>query len=238
VTAFALFGVIGQAQSATVSLSNITGTWFDADPGSVVTSNSGGGTSSTEIRWSASGYNFIAAAGASANVPPSPSPSFVLGTFQHVNQPIFSDAITAVSLRVQSDIMVDAVTIGPKQFEFRFTHDETPNDENPCAYGGANNQGVNINGCADRVTVSFLQGSESFFVGNDEYTLRIVGFVQDDSPTTAFLTAERQINTALLRADVVLRSDVTTPPIPEPSTYAMLMLGLGGIAAAARRRRS
>ena len=67
--------------------------------------------------------------------------------------------------------LLDNVSQGFKSFVFDFVHNETDNGANPCANGGANNAGVNINGCADSVTFLYNSLSDSFTVDGIEYTL-------------------------------------------------------------------
>jgi hypothetical protein len=233
-TAALLLASVG-AQAATVTLSNIFGTWFDADPAANITSNTGGGTASTEVRWGgASGYDFDAAASGMAIVPPSPSASFVIGDFSHVNFPISAGtSITEIKLRVTADIDVDGTSVGNRAFVFRFLHDETPNGDDPCAFGGANGVGVNANGCADRVRVQFTDASDSFLIGSDVYTVNIFGFNAGGSVVSEFLTAEMATNTAQLLANVTLRRDVTGVPVP--GTWALAGLALAVVAVQRRR---
>lgn len=233
-----LLGAVATAQAATVTFSNIKGTWFDAIPGATIT---GDATANPVARWGVdtgsgrSGYDFVAAGGSPfVNVPPSPSGQFKLGDFTHVNQPILAPSITGIKLQVTADVDVDGTGVGNKQFVFQFLHDETPNGATPCAYGGANNQGVNINGCADRVTTNFLDASDSFMIGSDQYTINIVGFqlAAGGTPVTEFLTIESLNNTAGLFAEVL----VDTRSIPEPGMLALVGVGLLGAAAARRRK--
>jgi hypothetical protein len=220
------------ASAATVSFSNILGTWFDASPAAAITSNTGAGTGNTQVRWDFdSGYNFTSVASASVAVPPSPSATFALGTFSHVNFPVFS-SISAIKLGVKADIEVDGVSVGTRNFVFQFLHDETPNGSDPCAYGGANGVGVNINGCADRVRVQFTDASESFEIGGLVYTVNVFGFESGGSTVTDFLTAERATNTARLIANVTLRDSLT---VSAPGTASLAVLSLLGMAALRRR---
>jgi hypothetical protein len=230
----ASLGLMGAtASAATVSFSNILGTWFDADPAANITSNTGAGTANTSIRWGgASGYDFGAVASASVTVPPSPSATFALGSFSHVNFPILS-SITGVKLRVTADIAVDGTDVGNRAFVFQFLHDETPNDSDPCDYGGANGVGVNVNGCADRVRVQFTDASESFQIGGVFYTVNVFGFESGGTTVTDFLTAERATNTARLIANVTTRDSLT---VSAPGTASLAVLSLLGLAALRRRQ--
>jgi len=225
-------GAVIGAHASTVTLGNITGLWYDATPGSSITSNTGE-SSFAQIAWDGSGYDFAASSGVDIDVPPSPSSSFSLGSFSHVNEPT-SFSINATKLQVSADVFVDGVSAGRKSFDFQFTHDETNNGGSTCPYGGANGQGVNINGCADRVGVSFIDSSDSFLIGTELYTLDILGFQTASGFVDSFLTAERMTNTADLVANVSLRSQVS--PVPEPAPLALMAGGLMVVGWRARRR--
>lgn len=180
-----------------------------------------------------SGYTFQSPSGQPivATVPPSPSPDFILGTFQHLNNPIpAGSSITGIDLTVSTDVKIEGVDEGILSFQFHFTHNETDNGANPCADGGQNGHGVNVNGCADHVTVNALSDTAQFTIGGDHYTIDIIGFEQNGVITNGFWTEEGVTNTADLAAHVSLFSDVVTiPGAPEPSTWAMGLMGFAGL---------
>ncbi len=140
-------------------------------------------------------------------IPPGASGIGVLGTFTHENFPITPPTLQSIQLRVYTDIAVNQgagdVPLGNFQFLFDFTHDETPNGGVPggpftgtCPYSNnadfTNGVGVNVNGCADRVTVSALNNVTNFTIGTVHYTLTILGFSSDGCATnkSSFLTTE------------------------------------------------
>jgi hypothetical protein len=226
------------ALAALVQISNITANWFNADPGSATIGHSG---STATIRWGIgdpipsvqSGYNFTPnGAGISATVPPSAGP-FDLGTFEHLNFPIFEPFLQSVDLMVTADVSINGNPMGTLTLVFDFTHDETINNLNPCPYGGANGQGININGCADKVSVSAGGGTSTFLAGGEKVTLTTIGFSQDGGNTVMsnFFTIENQNNTA----DLFVNISATLAEVPEPGSLALIGVALLGVVALTRR---
>lgn len=232
------------ASAAVVDFTNITGTWFDVvslgGPAPTFINN---GTANASVRWGSdtgsgqSGYDFVALAIPSLSVsPPGGSAATSIATFRHINQPISAGtSISSIKLNFTTDVLVDSNLFGTVSFIYSFGHDETPNAADPCAYGGANGQGVNINGCADRVTVNFNSQSDFFTIDGFDYALDVVGFLVGGNPATNFLTRERFDNEAELRGRLVLYSEAG---VPEPATWAMMIAGFGLVGAAARRRKA
>ncbi len=239
---------LAPANAATViEFRNVSGEWFNAvaaGPNTNATYSNNAVTSNATVRWGTgdprSGYDFTT----SATDPSltvdlgSPSDSTVIGNFAHRNYVIGSNTgITAVSLKFNTDVYVDNAFLQNVTFIYDFNHWETPNDAKPCANGGRNERGINSNGCADRVQVNFNSQSDGFTIGNYVYALDIMGFIADGHEVTEFWTKEEKRNKAQILGRVALY-DTLIPQVPEPATWAMLIVGFGLVGVASRRRRA
>ncbi|MBP6877057.1 MAG: PEP-CTERM sorting domain-containing protein [Phenylobacterium sp.] len=229
------------AAAVQVEFKNVAGAWFDPVGGANVNiaANGGDGT----IRWGQStgygqsGYNFVGADfSASLDQAIDSSGAVNIGEFQHVNFPISSGgSITGVGLRFTTDVWADGSFLGAKTFEYNFSHNETTNNANPCDNGQANGGGINANGCADRVTMNFNSNSQVFQIGDKQYTLNLDGFLVDGSPSGGFWTKENAVNSAYIRGKIDLYS--VASGVPEPATWAMMIIGFGGVGTMVRSSR-
>jgi hypothetical protein len=233
------------ATAATVTIQDIVAAFSNPTldgPGAPATIG-GSGTANPTLRWGEtsgrrSGYNFSATPGAiDVVLPPTPSADFALGTFTHLNYVIGQPFLTGAVLTVSAEILINGSSRGTRDFVFDIVHTETPNNLRPCPFGGANGQGINAGGCADRVAFSSSASSETFEVDGQALTLNIQGFQVGGDLTTDFLTREGRANVATLIANVTLAPD-PIDPVPTPMSLALFATGLFGIAAVARRRRA
>ncbi len=205
--------------SFAITVTDVDGSWQNPNGGTAITFNPTG----DQIRWGTpataagkSGFNFNAASG---DLVVDPNEQFVLGTFDHVNNPVFGSGPSQVDLEVNFNIVGADSSPNTALFQFEFT--ETLNGANPCAIPGT------VSPCPDLVGFSNNGVSESVVnIGGTNFDLQILGFQVDGNLVEEFVTAENATNTAPLLARFV-QSQST---IPEPGTVILFGTGLAGLA--------
>jgi len=241
------------ASPISVNIASISASWANGvSTGSTPPTYIASGSLNPEARWGGgllsaqSGYNFSAVPNPfNASVTPGDASAlFALGTFAHVNQPITGDSITSIDLLYTAGITVGTAPTQTLNFDFLFNHNETTNGASPCANGGADNVGINVNGCADHVQTAFSGVSNTFTIdGVSNYTLNVLGFGYLDTSgnlvkTQDFWTAENTINNATLYAEIVTTNNPSgtgLSSVPEPSS--LMLMGLGFAAFLGKRRK-
>jgi hypothetical protein len=261
--AMAALSFASAASAGTVVIQNIQGVWSSATPTGTV--NTSGNTST--VSWGTpsegtmkSSYAFTSAASpfsTTLNDGQSAGP-FTIGTFQHNNWPVTGTTLEGVTLTVSGQIVVEGVTYSFNNLVYGFTHVETPNDgdkKGNCALGGKTGQGVNLYGCADKVVVDPISTSQTFVAGNNTYTLDLAGFLVGNTLTDSFITKESKVRkygcgwfnlstcydyTTYAQsntADIQAKISMVTSAVPEPSTWAMMIVGFGAAGAMVRSSR-
>ncbi|MCG2838479.1 THxN family PEP-CTERM protein [Photobacterium sp. WH77] len=236
------------AALVTVEFGAFTGSWVNAvaDTGSGQPMTIGNATDNPMLRWGLpspssgpqSGYDFASAASfdTTFDTDTGTSDDFQLGTFTHLNNVILSSgaSLQSVDLQLSTTVSIDGGTPVDVQFVFNFTHNETSNSADPCANGEANGVGVNVNGCADIITVSTSQFTDVTTINGIQYTVNIQGFLVNGLFADRFETVEQSTNQAFIQANI---SALTEVPVPEPASVAILGTVLAGIAMIRRRKR-
>ncbi len=219
--------------AATLTINSVTGVWQNADD---INGNPVTGEGTNAISWGVdigngqSGYVFDGAAPppfvANADV------DFSLGTFTHNNFPVRPPSLDTAELLVT----INVAGFGDIDTLFNFAHTETTNNANPCDFAGNNNQGVNINGCADQVEATLnLASSETFTIDNIEYVFNVTGFEVGGSLFDNFLTIENASNQATLVGSFVATDSLTSVPLPASGILLLAALGATGVV---RRRKN
>ncbi|MFN2288123.1 MAG: THxN family PEP-CTERM protein [Chromatocurvus sp.] len=234
------------ANAIPINITSIASQWLSTTPTSPDVSGQGSNTISwgTPAETEQSSYVFAPAdASSTALNGLDPEIPFGLGEFTHNNFPITGTTLTGATLEViiGFDVIDDSSGTVSRSITslFDFAHLETPNEDDPCADGGALDEGVNENGCADRVSFTPNPFSDTFNVGGINYDFKLIGFcptcpTSDDTVTLVdnFWTREGEANTAVLVAEY------SATRIPLPGTAWLLLGGLAGFGAYRRRHAS
>jgi hypothetical protein len=218
----------------TVSVTDVTGEWVSAAPNSTPVN----GLNTNVISWGQStgsgqsAYEFDGATGGPYDV----DQIFNAGTFTHFNNNINGDSITGAQLQVEfKGTVADGASSNFDLIStFDFAHLETPNSANPCADGGTVGSGVDVNGCADRVTFAVNPGAtDSVTIDGEEYVLTLMGFLVGGNPASEFWTVEGANNTATLEGVLTKRTNI----VPIPAALPIMAAALGGFGFAGWRQR-
>ncbi|MBI4272030.1 MAG: THxN family PEP-CTERM protein [Candidatus Rokubacteria bacterium] len=219
-----VLAAVAPVAAGPLDITNIEGGWQNEVPLGSATIVNAAGQGTDTIRWGTplsggtqSGYNFTPA----GDLTPVPlGTPFLLGTFQHINEPIGAPVITGVQYFFS--FSTNGIPAGLSD-TFNFAHNETPN-ASPCPAGSTSI-------CDDVVTVSSVALNQLITVATDTFFFNLLGFSKDGGVTIAstFLSPEGGTNTA------GLFGLVTSQPIgvPEPGALVLMLAGLaaGGIRA-------
>jgi outer membrane lipoprotein-sorting protein len=237
-----VFAAPVSAQAATFAFTSLTASWSDVSGNTSQISKSGNGTDDAKVSWGVpatwsgqSAFEFDYANNPTTTVSSGQTSSFLLGTFTHYNRSIYEQygSVNGATLTLKGNVKLDGVSLGEKTFSYRIGIDETDNNANPCEYGGRNYG----NGCADKVTFTSIDSSDSFTVGSINYTYALTGFQVGGSTVSSFLSSEGSTSAAKLYGSIKATPvTVVTPAVPEPATWAMMLAGFGLTGAAMRRR--
>ncbi|MCX6678078.1 MAG: choice-of-anchor K domain-containing protein [Methanothrix sp.] len=187
------------AQNYTSMICEASGVWTYADEVEHTT-----GLGSQEIRWGAneveenSGLRFDASKMITADI----EQDFCLGKLTHFNWPTDSGADAEKAILNVALHFTDPMVSPDPQFNFDLSILNTDNT------GGACDQSIQKSDtpCDDLIMWTITEPTQNFQIGNEIYTLNIIGFVDnwpEGNPVNAFFTEERKTNTAYLIGRII-----------------------------------
>lgn len=254
-------GSASTSLAATVGVTGVTGNWTALLP--PVGPTNVNGLNTNTVSWGTpfvgaggsgqqSSYSFIGEAAGQIET----GKNFNLGTFTHNNFVINTGtSIEGANLSVGVNLMIGGVSKAINA-AFHFDHDETKNAGEAnglCKNGGANHVDLNLNGCADRVSIqNNTNNNQSFEIDGFLYILEITGFTVAGKLFSEFWTTENAKNSAELQARFTLVGAVPgvpgvpgggepvppPAPVPLPAAGWMILSALGALAATRARRKA
>ena len=213
----------GPEVAASLDITDIEGGWTNATGGSNIDIDNVADQGTDTIMWGdgappESGYNFtpgVDMIGVALN------DNILLGTFNHINVPIPSG--TGIS---SVDYEIGFMTNGQPlslSTSLMFDHNETSNAPGPPLSD-------------DIVTVTAAALNSQIVAGGDTFFFNLLGFSLDGGLTFSdtFSSPEGGTNTAHLYGIVTA---APMDEVPEPSQYALMLVGAFGLVAAQYRRK-
>ena len=217
-----LAGLPSASAAQVITFSSATASWRDAvdnvpgsQPGDPVITN---GVPTSSVSWGGavpqSGYDVTITI-------PDPT-QFPVANFTHRNFTVPDPSLTSITLDIVIDFEVDGVPLGPLTFTFTFTHEETPNNLDPCPYPTPPGEG-----CTDRVTFLDAPLPTTFTVGGKTYTLGLTFLDDMGNPVDEFITSEGGVaNNADLDVEFALVPPVLEVTKTGPATLAPGEIGV------------
>jgi hypothetical protein len=180
----------------------------------------------TDIGFGPNILTFSSAGGSTVNQ----GAEFSLGTLSYHNSSTTgNNEFVTVNLGITPSITFDLTPITAMS-SYLFTIDNTNNTAGTCVFPGGDP-------CADQVKITAVSGGlETFVIGGQTLRLFVDGFLDSSGHLqSTFIGSENTTTTATLVGRFDLTTN-TTPGAPEPASWALMLVGFGGLGAMLRRR--